>query len=129
MKYENGKTEAITSYTISPQKPLSPGENLIQISYGDFKKYITVIVEDKVSSITIEKMPNKTTYKVGETLDTTGLEVIVIYHGGKEAKVTSGLKCSPNDFKYYDSGVYTVYVDCPDSYNSFRAGNFDITIT
>ena len=131
VRYSDGTTADLFNddFTVFPTVFNEGGTKTVTVTVGGVSENFQVKVNDWVENAYISRYPNKTVYKTGETLDTTGLEVIVIYHGGKEAKVTSGLKCSPDDFKYYDSGVYTVYVNCPDSYDSFYAGNFDITIT
>ena len=96
-KYESGKTEEITGYSISPQKLTSTGENHIQISYGDLKTYVTVTVDDAPVGLSVIE-PNKTTYKAGETLDTTGMRVFVTYASGASKEITSGYSCSPTQF-------------------------------
>ena len=50
--------------------------------------------EDIVVQITV-KDPDKTTYKVGESLDKTGMELLVTYASGKKEIVTKGFTCSP----------------------------------
>ncbi len=71
----------------------------------------TVIVErPKVTELTIEEMPVKTVYTVGEELDTTGLVLRAYYNNGSAKRIT-------------DSSEYTVECDMT------GLGNRDATVT
>lgn len=71
----------------------------------------TVIVErPKVTELTIEEMPVKTVYTVGEELDTTGLVLRAYYNNGSARRVT-------------DPGEYTVECDMT------GLGNREATVT
>ncbi len=48
-----------------------------------------------LSSISIRTNPSKTTYQVGETLDTSGLSLTATYSDGHSETVTSGFSCNP----------------------------------
>ena len=60
-------------------------------------------------SITVSKSPAKTTYFIGDTLDTTGLELILTYNNGDTETVTSGF--STSGFDSSTAGIKTVTVD------------------
>lgn len=62
-----------------------------------------------VSSISIYSKPNKTSYYIGETLDTTGLKLTVYYNNGTSATVSSGYSCSPTSFSSSGTKTITVY--------------------
>ena len=71
----------------------------------------TVIVErPKVTELTIEEMPTKTVYSVGEELDTTGLVLRAYYNNGSAKRIT-------------DPSEYTVECDMT------GLGNRDATVT
>lgn len=57
------------------------------------KDHFGIITE--VVSIRLQKMPNKTVYKEGETIDTTGMELYVEYDDGTNAVITSGFTVTP----------------------------------
>ncbi len=62
---------------------------------GEYTLYVTEDASlSKVQSISVSKMPSKTTYTVGETLNTSGMEVEVVTGKGTE-KLTSDFVCSP----------------------------------
>lgn len=56
---------------------------------GNYSINITDKNAKSLSHITIDSMPNKTTYVVGDTFDKTGLVVTAHYSDGTTAKVTS----------------------------------------
>lgn len=120
VKYENGKTETITGYTISPQKLTSTGENHVQISYGDFKTYITVIVDDAITGITAKS--SKTDYKVGEYIDKKEITVIATYASGNSTELPGGsYYCSPSSCPGEGEQIVTVfYKDNPAINDTFK---------
>lgn len=64
--------------------------------------------EKTVRSISVLTPPDKTSYNYKQTLDTTGLELIVNYTDGSSDTVTSGYEVSPT---YFDkTGTHTVEV-------------------
>jgi len=75
-------------------------------------------VEKNVKSISVLTPPDKTSYNYKQSLDTTGLELIVNYTDGTSDTVTSGYKVSPT---YFDrTGTHTVnvtYGGCETSFN------------
>lgn len=65
-------------------------------------------VEKTIKSISVLTPPDKTSYNYKQTLDTTGLELIVNYTDGSSDTVTSGYEVSPT---YFDkTGTHTVNV-------------------
>ena len=47
------------------------------------------------NELKITKYPQKTEYKIGDTLDTTGLELNIVFDDGSVTGVGAGYKCSP----------------------------------
>ena len=48
-----------------------------------------------LSSISVKTMPSKTTYNVGDTLNTSGLVLKASYSNGTSSSVSSGFTCTP----------------------------------
>ena len=65
----------------------TPGVKLLTISYGGSEVRFTVTVVG-LNSLTLKRRPYKTTYSIGEALDTTGLIVEASYTDGIEKNVT-----------------------------------------
>lgn len=75
-------------------------------------------VEKTVRSISVLTPPDKTSYNYKQTLDTTGLELIVNYTDGSSDTVTSGYKVSPTYFDKTGSHIITVtYEGCTTTFN------------
>lgn len=53
------------------------------------------VSEPVLSSIAVNSMPVKKEYKVGETLDTTGLEIVAKYSNSSSVVISSGYDVSP----------------------------------
>lgn len=70
---------------------------MYELNYTDAQKfaiYKTDKPEPIVTSVVLQKEPDKTTYYVDDTLDTTGLELLVTYNDGASKVVTSGFETS-----------------------------------
>ena len=96
--YDNGDTKEITSgYTYTPSKLNTMGQQKIVVSYGgkstDF--YVTVNALT-VKQIRVTKKPTKTSYIVGDTLNTSGMQVTVTYSDDTTKVITSGFKYTPS---------------------------------
>ena len=65
-------------------------------------------VEVTLQSISVKTNPTKTTYFVGETLDTAGLVLTAAYSDGSSKDITSGFTCSPT--KLTTAGRQTITV-------------------
>lgn len=76
---------------------------------------------EKVESISIKKLPDKTTYKVGEELDTTGLEINVKTSSGNKT-ITSGFEVSPSG-ELKTAGTVKITV----TYKQ-KTATFDVTV-
>lgn len=97
-KYGDNNIAEIQNYEISPKILDKPGNQVITITYGGLKTSYEVTVADKtVSKISISKKPNKLDYYVGETVDTTGLELKVFYDDGTGNPIKEGYTISPKE--------------------------------
>ena len=98
IKYTNGRTETVTSgYTYTPQKA-SVGDKTVKVTYNNMTVAFSITVEDAIWQITVLNAPSKTEYKVGETLDTTGMKVFATYESGRTEQLNSGYSCTPTKF-------------------------------
>ena len=61
-----------------------------------------------VNGLSVKIKPNKTSYYVGETLDTSGLTLTASYNDGTNKTITSGYSCSPTAFR--KAGTQTITV-------------------
>ncbi len=110
--YEEGDDEYVTNkVTVSPTTLNSTGTITITISYteGDITKtdtFTVTVTEEPVpidepatlESLVIESKPNKTTYYVGEELNTAGLKVSACYSDQSTQDVTEKVTLSPTKF-------------------------------
>ncbi len=86
--YDDGTTEYITDYVLSYDNTVV-GEQAVEVSCGDVTASFTVsFLEGTLVSIAVTKMPDKTTYIVGESFDNTGMVVTATYDNGLTADVT-----------------------------------------
>ena len=67
----------------------------------------------QISSVTVDAMPNKTSYLDGERLDTTGLRLLVWYNDGSFERVTSGFTVEPSIIRYNNAGMVDAIVRYP----------------
>lgn len=83
--YSDGTSAAVTDYTYSPTGALTNADSIITITYeedGITKETYQLIAVDISlipASISITQLPDKTTYKIGEYFDATGMVCQVIY--------------------------------------------------
>ena len=106
--YSDGSTSPVTGYTLS-EVNMSIAENkTITVTYGGKTATFEIIVKPvTLESIAVTTNPTKTTYTVGETLDTTGLVVTATYNNGTTATVT-GYTLSDVDMSTAGSKTVTV---------------------
>ena len=69
---------------------------------------------DMVKSIGILTMPNKTSYTVGESLNTAGLMIRAYSYDGRTLDVGEGFTCSPTYFSSIGNQTVTVSVEFTD---------------
>ena len=109
--YNNGTTQTITSgFTCMPTALTSAGAQTVTVNYGGKTATFTVNVQDvTLSGIAIASNPTKTSYYVGDTLDTTGLKLTATYSNGTTQTITSGFTCTPTALS--TAGAQTVTVN------------------
>ena len=109
--YNNGTTQTITSgFTCTPTALTSAGVQTVTVNYGGKTATFAVNVQDvTLSGIAIASNPTKTSYYVGDTLDTTGLKLTATYSNGTTQTITGGFTCTPTALN--TAGVQTVTVN------------------
>lgn len=85
--YTDGSKEKITGYSLSEPDMSSGGEKIITVTYNEFTATFAITAVG-ISGIEASKMPIKTEYYTGDSLDTSGLEVISKYTDGTSRKLT-----------------------------------------
>ena len=109
--YNNGTTQTITGgFTCTPTALSTAGAQTVTVNYGGKTATFTVNVQDvTLSGIVIASNPTKTSYYVGDTLDTTGLKLTATYNNGTTQTITSGFTCTPTALS--TAGAQTVTVN------------------
>ena len=113
-------------FTYAPVGTLNTaGDITVTVSYGGAETNFVVKVkpaEIKAESIAIASKPSKTTYNVGESLDTSGLSIEVTKNDGTKETLTSGFTVSPSG-ALNTAGTVTVTV----TYEGLTA-TFNVTV-
>ena len=117
--YSDGSTLLIGSgFAISGFDSTTVGEKVLTVSWGGQTTTITVtVIEPSITGISVVSQPAKTTYYVGDTLDTTGLTLLVTYSNGSSEIITNGFTCSPTELN--TAGTQTVTVTFGDLSTTF----------
>ena len=115
-------TDVTTGFTCRPSTFSTPGTQTVTVTYNGLTATFDVTVKERLTpTITIKTAPAKTTYQVGETLDTTGLVVTYTDFYGEATDLTTGFTCSPTTLD--TAGTQTITV----TYNGLTA-TFDVTV-
>ena len=95
--YNNGVTEVISkNFTYTPDELNTAGTQAVTVTYGGKTTTFDVTVKAvELSSIAVKTNPTKTSYFIGDTLDTAGLTLTATYNNGTTETVTNGFTCSP----------------------------------
>lgn len=123
-KYSDRSKEIIESDFVSrgvsftPTKLSTAGTQAVTVTYGGKTTSFNVTVKEiTVSSISLSSNPTKTTYDVGDTLDTSGLKINAKYSDGTTKTISSGFTCSPT--KLSTAGTQKITVAYNGKYTSF----------
>ncbi len=127
--YNNGTTQTITGgFTCTPTALSTAGAQTVTVNYGGKTATFTVNVQDvTLSGIAIASNPTKTSYFVGDTLDTTGLKLTATYNNGTTQTITSGFTCTPTALS--TAGVQTVTVNYGGKTATFTVNVQDVTLS
>ena len=97
-------------FGVYPTRLDQPGTQEIEVSYQGKACVFTVNVqqdEEAVTGIGVLTLPDKTSYVVGDTLDTTGLAIRAYTNKGYW-DVSDGLECSPTVFEVPGNQTVTI---------------------
>lgn len=128
--WKSSNTDAASVDANGVVTAVSPGTSTITVTTtdGGFTDTCAVTVTAvELSRIEINTLPVKTSYFVGDTLDTTGLTITAVFSNGTEQTITSGFTCSPTDFT--SSGAKTVTVSYGGKTCTFLVTVADVTLT
>ena len=117
--YNNGSTQTISSgFTCTPTALKTAGTQTITVNYAGKTTSFTVTVQAvAVTGVSVSSKPNKTSYYVGDTLNTAGLSLKVSYNNGLSKTITSGFTCTPTALK--NTGTQTITVSYGGKTTSF----------
>ncbi len=120
--WTDGSKEVLADgYTVSDLDSAETGEKTITVTYQTFTATFTVEVVADTAGIRISHYPNKVYYKIGESLDTTGLTVAKYRADGTEVEIT-GYTVSELDSA--TSGSKTVNVFYTEAISSTESETF-----
>ncbi len=109
--YDNNTTAVVTNYTVSGDASM-PGYPDITVTYKGMTATFDITVIPKLpTSISITKKPNKTTYRLGEAFDKTGMIVTLYYDDDTSEVITdycrvSGYSSTPGTKKLTITYLY-----------------------
>ena len=83
-----------------------------------YRDSVSVSEKKTVKEISVESMPNKTTYQIGDSLNTAGLSIKVTYSDNSTKTVTSGFSVS--GFESNTAGIKTVTVSYEGKTTTFK---------
>ena len=108
--YADGHTETLTTgFACAPTALNLAGTQEITVSYLGRTAVFDVAVDAPTpTNLTVVSAPNKTTYYVGDTLNTAGLTLTATYASGRTETVTEGFTCAPETLT--EAGLQTVTV-------------------
>lgn len=94
--YNDNTSEQVTGYTLSSPDMSAYGSKTVTVTFDKKTANFSILVVD-ITGIEIKTPPTKQEYLVGDTLDSTGLTVLVKYTDGTSETITSGFTVSELD--------------------------------
>lgn len=94
--YNDNTSEQVTGYTLSSLDMSAYGSKTVTVTFDEKTVDFSILVVD-ITGIEIKTPPMKQEYLVGDTLDSTGLTVLVKYTDGTSETITSGFTISELD--------------------------------
>ncbi len=110
VRYQSGINKQLSreEYEIIVPETLSIGDKL-EIKYKNYIYEIELNVkEDYITSIEVSSPPIKTDYYVGESFDSTGMIVSLVYASGKKIETTD-YTLSSSHLSYNDNSIKIIY--------------------
>lgn len=109
--YTSGNMDTVTGgFSVTPSQFSYAGVQSVQVVYEGYSFSYDVTVQEAqeiIDGIGVLTLPTRTRYRVGDTLDTTGLSVRAYTNLGFR-DVNSGLSCLPTVFSYEGEQFVTV---------------------
>ena len=107
--YDNGASEVIAGYGISGYDS-TPGVKRLTVVYGGKTAALEVTVRGKaLVSIAVTKNPDQMTYVEGTALDTTGMELTLVFDNGTKEVLATGWT---ETYDFSQPGRQEVRIDC-----------------
>ena len=107
--YDNGTSEVVTDYGISGYDS-TPGVKRLTVTYGGKTAALEVTVRGKaLVSIAVTKNPDQMTYVEGTALDTTGMELTLVFDNGTKDVLATGWT---ETYDFSQPGRQEVRIDC-----------------
>ena len=108
-----GKTVDMKESMISGFSSSTEGARTLTVTYNGHKDKYGITVVDELSDMIITKLPNKTDYLYGESLDPTGGEILITKESGatKTIKMTSSMISGYNPKKLGEQKLKVTYGD------------------
>ena len=109
--YNNGATKDVTAQaTVSAPDMTTAGTKAVTASFGGQTVTFNITIKEVTAvSLTINKVPNKTEYYVGEELDNTGIDVIAMFSNSTTRNVSLSITCTPPDMTTVGEKNVTVH--------------------
>lgn len=136
VQYSNGKEynlDGDLSYSVNMSET---GKQTVTVSCTEedtvltAKFQIEIEAPEKVKGIRISKYPDKTYYKIGDSLDTSGMEVMKVTESGKETVVTNYQTSGFNSSKAGTNTVRVIYTEViSDTESETFSTTFQVQIT
>lgn len=136
VQYSNGKEynlDGELSYSVNMSES---GKQTVTVSCTEedtvltAKFQIEIEAPEKVKGIRISKYPDKTYYKIGDSLDTSGMEVMKVTESGKETVVTNYQTSGFNSSKAGTNTVRVIYTEViSDTESETFSTTFQVQIT
>ena len=109
VSYSNNYTKEVTSGFTTSYDFSTTGTKTVTVTYsGKATSFTVEVVNPTIEDLEITSPATKTSYSVGDTIDTKGLTLKAIYNDGSEKTVTSGFT---TDYDFSTSGPKTVTIE------------------
>lgn len=136
VQYSNGKEYDLDGELSFSVNMSESGKQTVTVSCTEedtvltAKFQIEIEAPEKVKRIRISKYPDKTYYKIGDSLDTSGMEVMKVTESGKETVVTNYKTSGFNSSKAGTNTVRVIYTEViSDTESETFSTTFQVQIT
>ncbi len=126
VNYINGKTETVSEGFDCTPNPLTKAvRQKVTVTYKGKTDYFYLTPENNpIKSLSVRTKPKKLNYNVGETLQTDGLTLLVVYTSGREEIVSNSKEYDCNPTRLYRSGTQEITVTYKE-----KTASFDVTVS